>query len=149
MQRIILIVFALWATTFAAMAQTTTTTHYTQYLTTADFKANIFDYSQGGEWKYKGDKPCIIDFYATWCGPCRALAPTLETLAQEYQDKLTIYKVDTDKERELAAVFGIRSIPSLLFIPVGNQPQMSQGALPREALVQIINSVLLGASTQQ
>lgn len=149
MQRIIHIVIALFAATFASTAQTTTTTHYTQYLTTADFKAKIFDYSQGGEWKYKGEKPCIIDFYATWCGPCRALAPTLETLAQEYQDKLTIYKVDTDKERELAAVFGIRSIPSLLFIPVGNQPQMSQGALPRETLVQIINSVLLGASTQQ
>lgn len=146
MKRVLALVISLAAVVSTAFAQSTSQTeeiHYTKYLTTADFKSNIFDYTQGGEWKYKGTQPCIVDFYATWCGPCRALAPTLERIAQEYDGKLTIYKVDTDKERELAAVFGIRSIPSLLFIPVGAQPQMSQGALPYEALIQIIKSVLL------
>ena len=95
------------------------------------------------DWTYLGDKPCIIDFYADWCGPCKMVAPILEELAEEYKDDIYIYKVDTEAEQELAAAFGIRSIPSLLFCPMGEQPQMAQGALPKDGFKQAINEVLL------
>lgn len=95
------------------------------------------------EWKYLGDKPCLIDFYADWCGPCKMVAPILEELAGEYADDLYIYKVDTEAEQQLAAEFGIRSIPSLLFVPMEGQPQMAQGALPKDALKEAIGEVLL------
>lgn len=94
------------------------------------------------EWKYLGDRPAIIDFYATWCGPCKAMSPVLEEIAGEYDGKVYIYKVDVDSERELAAMFGIRSIPTLLFIPMGEQPQRVSGALPKSELKQIIGEVL-------
>lgn len=113
-------------------------------LTQADFLAKVADYqSNPQEWKYLGDKPAIIDFYADWCGPCKMIAPALEELAGEYSDKIYIYKVNTEKERELAAAFGIRSIPSLLFIPMGETPQMAQGALPKNELKRIIDEILL------
>ena len=99
------------------------------------------------EWKYLGDKPAIIDFYADWCGPCKMIAPVLEELANEYADDIYIYKVDTEKEKELAAVFGIRSIPSLLFVPMGEAPQMAQGALPKHAFKEAIETVLLKRET--
>lgn len=111
-------------------------------LTNETFKEKVFDYTQGQEWSYKGDTPAIIDFYADWCGPCKMVAPVLEELDQEYGDKLTIYKVDTEAQQELAAVFGIRSIPSLLFIPLGEQPQMAMGALPKPNMEQVIKEVL-------
>lgn len=95
------------------------------------------------EWKYLGDKPALIDFYATWCGPCKQVAPILEELAAEYGDRIVIYKVDTDKERDLAAAFGIRSIPSLLFVPMEGQPQMAQGAMSKTDFKKIIDDVLL------
>lgn len=95
------------------------------------------------EWKYLGDKPAIIDFYADWCGPCKVVAPILEELAGEYADDIYIYKVDTEAEQQLSAEFGIRSIPSLLFVPMEGQPQMAQGALPKDALKEAINEVLL------
>ncbi|MCL4134565.1 UNVERIFIED_CONTAM: hypothetical protein GTU68_064519, partial [Idotea baltica] len=94
------------------------------------------------EWKFEGDVPCIIDFYADWCGPCKAIAPVLEQLSEEYAGKINIYKVDTEKEQELSAAFAIRSIPSMLFCPAEGQPQMAQGALPKEQLEKIIEDVL-------
>lgn len=113
-------------------------------LTKADFISKVANYEASpNEWKYLGDKPALIDFYATWCGPCKAIAPVLEELAKEYGDSIYIYKINTEKEQELASVFGIRSIPSLLFIPMGEQPQMAQGAMPKEALKKAIDEVLL------
>ncbi len=113
------------------------------HLTAAEFKTKVFNYEKNKEWKYEGDKPCIIDFYADWCGPCKRVAPILEDLAKEYDGKIIVYKINTEKERELASAFGIRSIPSLLFVPVKGQPQMAQGALPKEQFVKVINEFLL------
>lgn len=111
-------------------------------LTTEKFKSDIFDYTTQKEWKYQGDKPAIIDFYADWCGPCKMVAPILEELSDEYPD-LVIYKVDTEVEQELSAVFQIRSIPSMLFIPMDKQPMMQAGALPKHSLEEIIKKELL------
>ncbi len=113
------------------------------HLTLETFKTKVFDFEKNQEWKFEGDKPCIIDFYADWCGPCKMVAPVLEDLSKEYAGKVDIYKVDTEKEQELATLFGIRSIPSILFVPMNSQPQMAAGALPKNAFVQAINEVLL------
>ncbi len=116
----------------------------TIHLTKADFLKKVANYEANPkEWKYLGDKPCIIDFYATWCGPCKTIAPILEELAKEYDGQIYVYKIDTDEEQELAAAFGIQSIPSLLFCPVDGQPQMAQGAMPKEGFKQAIEEVLL------
>ena len=116
----------------------------TKELTKADFLSKVYNYEKNpNEWKYEGDKPAIVDFYASWCGPCKMLAPTLEALAEEYDGKVVIYKVNTENEQELASVFGIRSIPTMLFIPVSGQPQMAQGAMAKADLKQIIDDVLL------
>ncbi|MDL2227775.1 thioredoxin [Odoribacter sp. OttesenSCG-928-L07] len=113
-------------------------------LTQKDFLTKIANYQNNSqEWKYLGDKPAIIDFYADWCGPCKMIAPILEELAEEYGDKIYVYKVNTEKERELATAFGIRSIPTLLFIPMGETPQIAQGALPKNELKRIIDEILL------
>ena len=112
-------------------------------LTAEQFRNEIFDYTTEKEWKYKGDKPSIIDFYADWCGPCKMVAPILEELSDDYKDKVTIYKVDTEVERELSSVFQIRSIPSMLFIPTDKQPMMQAGALPKDALKNVIEKELL------
>lgn len=113
-------------------------------LTKAEFLTKVANYEENPqEWTYLGDKPCIIDFYADWCGPCKMVAPILEELAEEYKDEIYIYKVDTEAEQELAAAFGIRSIPSILFCPMGEQPQMAQGALPKDGFKQAIDEVLL------
>jgi len=114
----------------------------TEHLTKQDFFEKVFNYEENEEWKYEGDLPCIIDFWADWCAPCRAVAPVLEELSEEYAGKLKVYKVDTESEQELAAAFGIRSIPSLLFIPAEGKPQMATGALPKETFVQAIEDVL-------
>ena len=111
-------------------------------LTTQKFKEDIFDYTAEKEWNYKGDKPAIIDFYADWCGPCKMVAPILEELSNENTDVI-IYKVDTEVEQELSAVFQIRSIPSILFIPKDRQPMMQAGALPKNALQEIIDKELV------
>ncbi|HBH21902.1 MAG TPA: thioredoxin [Cytophagales bacterium] len=116
----------------------------TEHLTKAEFLTKVFDYENNKEWKYQGDTPAIIDFYADWCGPCKMIAPVLEELAKEYDGKVKIYKIDTEAEQELAAVFGIRSIPSILFVPKEGQPQMAQGALPKPAMENAINDILLG-----
>ena len=114
----------------------------TEHLTKQDFLNKVFNYEQNQEWKYEGDKPCIIDFYADWCQPCKIVAPILEEISEEYKDKLNVYKVDTEQEQELAAVFGIRSIPSMLFVPMNDKPQMAVGALPKESLLQAMKEVL-------
>lgn len=113
-------------------------------LTKADFLKKVMDYDTNpNEWKYLGDKPAIIDFYASWCGPCKMVAPILEELAEEYDGQIYIYKVNTEEEQELAGLFGIRSIPSILFIPMGEQPQMATGAMPKSSFKEAIDKVLL------
>ncbi len=111
-------------------------------LTKENFKEKVFDFENNKEWAFAGDKPCIIDFYADWCAPCRALTPVMEELSKEYEGKVDIYKIDTEKEQELAGMFGIRSIPSILFVPKDGQPQMATGALPKETIEKAIKDVL-------
>ncbi|HRY99431.1 MAG TPA: thioredoxin [Bacteroidales bacterium] len=115
----------------------------TEYLTKETFFEKVFNYEKNQEWKFEGELPCIIDFYADWCGPCKMVAPILEELSEEYKGRINIYKVDTEAEQELAAAFGIRSIPSLLFCPKDDQPQMAMGALPKQTFKQVIEDVLL------
>ncbi|MEN8203908.1 MAG: thioredoxin [Bacteroidota bacterium] len=113
-----------------------------EHLTNETFKEKIFNYENSKEWKFEGETPAIIDFYADWCSPCKIIAPILEELKEEYGDKLDIFKVNTEEQRELSSVFGIQSIPSLLFIPKEGQPQMAMGALPKETFKQAISEVL-------
>ena len=113
-----------------------------EHLTKETFLQKVFDYENNKEWKYQGDLPSIIDFYADWCGPCKMVSPVLEELAREYEGKLVVYKVDTDAEPELAQAFGIVSIPTLIFAPVDGEPRMAQGALPKEILKNVVKDVL-------
>lgn len=113
-----------------------------KHLTKQEFLEKVYNYEQNKEWKFEGDKPALIDFYADWCGPCKMIAPIIEELAEEYKGQIDIYKVDTEKEQELAAAFGIRSIPSLLFIPLNEKPQMAMGALGKAHLEQSFKDVL-------
>ena len=115
----------------------------TKQLTSQAFKENIFDYTAEKEWKYKGIRPALIDFYADWCAPCQMVAPVLEELSEEYKDKIDIYKVDTEAEEELSAVFGIQSIPTFLFIPMEGLPMMQPGALPKNIFKKAIEEQLL------
>ena len=115
----------------------------TEHLTKETFLKKVFDYENNKEWNFEGDLPCIIDFYADWCGPCKMVSPILEELSEEYKGKINVFKIDTESEQELAAAFGIRSIPSILFCPKDDQPQMAQGALPKDALKDAIENVLL------
>ncbi len=114
-----------------------------EHLTKQTFLEKVFNYEANKEWKFEGKLPCVIDFYADWCQPCKIVAPILEELAVEFDGKINIYKVNTEQEVDLASAFGIRSIPSMLFCPAEGQPQMAVGALPKETLVQAINDVLL------
>ena len=114
-----------------------------EHLTKQTFLEKVFNYEQNQEWKFEGTSPCLIDFYADWCGPCKMVAPILEELDKEYKGKINIYKIDTEAEQELAGAFGIRSIPSLLFVPMEGQPQMVLGALPKSQLKQAIDDILL------
>jgi len=113
-----------------------------EHLTSETFKNKVFDFEINKEWKFEGPLPALVDFYADWCGPCKMVAPVLEELAGEYSGKLDIYKVNTEEQRELASLFGIQSIPSLLFIPKDGQPQMATGALPKDSLKQAFKDVL-------
>lgn len=122
----------------------TTTVMKPIHLTKAEFLKKVVDYEGNPtEWKYLGEKPAIIDFYASWCGPCKRVAPILDELAAEYGDKIDIYKIDAEQEQELAAAFGIRSIPTLLFVPMEGKPQMVQGAIGKADFEKIIQEVLL------
>ena len=114
----------------------------TEHLTVDTFKEKVFNFEENKEWKFEGEKPCLIDFYADWCGPCKMVAPILEELSEEYDGKLNIYKVNTEEQKELSAVFGIQSIPSLLFVPKDGQPQMAMGALPKDTLEKAFKDVL-------
>jgi thioredoxin 1 len=113
-----------------------------EHLTKDKFMEKVFNYEKNSEWKYEGDLPAIIDFYADWCGPCKMVAPILEEISEEYKDKLHVYKVNTDEEQELAGAFGIQSIPSILFIPMEDRPQMAAGALPKPTLLQAMKEIL-------
>lgn len=113
------------------------------HLTKETFKEKVMDYENNKEWVYRGDRPAVIDFYADWCAPCKKVAPIMEDLAKEYDGKVDIYKIDTEDQKELAAIFGIKSIPSVLFIPMEGKPQMTRGALPKNNYVSIVNEFLL------
>jgi thioredoxin len=117
-----------------------------EHLTKDTFLEKVFNFEQNQEWKFEGALPCLIDFYADWCGPCKMVAPILEELAKEFEGKINIYKVNTEVEQDLAAAFGIQSIPSLLFCPKEGKPQMAMGALPKQAMTDAINEVLLASN---
>lgn len=112
------------------------------YITTQQFKDSVFDYVHEKEWKYKGYLPCVIDFYTTWCGPCKRLAPIMEELSEQYAGKVQFYKADTEQERELAYVFQISSIPQVLYIPKSGQPILLKGLYPKEEIIKIIDEHL-------
>ena len=120
-------------------------------MTTQDFKDKVFNYETEQDWKYQGQLPAIIDFYADWCGPCKMVAPVLEELSEEYAGKIVVYKVDTDAEQELSAVFGIQSIPTILFIGADGEPMMQPGALPKHILKKVIEEKMLvnGSETKE
>jgi thioredoxin len=122
----------------------TATKGKTENLTAQTFKLKVMDYEKNPQaWVFEGDKPAIVDFYADWCRPCRMIAPILEELAVEYDGKINVYKVDTEAQRELASVFGIQSLPTVLFIPMQGKPSMQKGALSKEAYKQIIDDFML------
>jgi len=108
----------------------------------AGFAEKVFDFKNSKQWSYKGDRPAIIDFYATWCGPCKRLAPMLVEIQKEYGEKIQIYKVDAEKNRELAAAFGVTAYPTMLFIPMGADPAGAKGLLPKEEIERIIETFL-------
>jgi len=119
-----------------------------EHLTEQAFLQKVFDYKKNSEWKFEGERPCVIDFWAPWCGPCRVVGPVIEELSNEYAGKVDFYKVNTDEEQQLAGAFGIRSIPSLLFVPMTGQPKMAVGALPKEMLKKAVEKELLGTPVQ-
>ena len=121
-----------------------------EHLTVATFKEKVFNYEKNPDkWVFEGDKPCMIDFYADWCRPCKLIAPIIDELAEEYKGQINVYKVNTEQQRELSSVFGVRSIPTVLFIPMEGKPQMSQGALPKESFKTAIDEFLLGKKKDQ
>ncbi len=115
----------------------------TEVLTKEKFLTKVFDYENNQEWKFNGELPAVVDFWAPWCGPCKFLSPIIDELSEELKGQVNFYKVNTDEEQELAGAFGIRSIPSLLFIPIEGKPMMAAGALPKNELVKVINENLL------
>ncbi len=117
-----------------------------EHLTKEAFLNKVFNYEKNKEWKFEGNIPAVIDFWAPWCGPCRMVGPVIDELSKEFAGKVNFYKVNTDEEQELAGAFGIRSIPSLLFVPMAGQPKMAVGALPKEAMKQAIQEDLLAVA---
>ncbi|MEG1685780.1 MAG: thioredoxin domain-containing protein [Bacteroides sp.] len=125
-------------------AQTTDKVGEVVQMTNDMFITKVFDYTKGKEWNYLGQKPAIIDFYADWCGPCRRVAPIMKDIAGEYADQIVVYKVDTDKEKELAGAMGIQSLPTIVFIPLKGQPQIIMGAADKATFKNAVEQVLLG-----
>lgn len=113
------------------------------HLTRAQFLTKVFDYTKNKQWKYQGTTPCIVDFYASWCGPCKMVAPILEELSKEYDGKIIIYKVDTQVEQQLAGELGIQSIPTIIYCPLKGEPKTTMGAQSKAAFVDIIKNTLL------
>ncbi len=114
----------------------------TEHLTKDTFVTKVFDYEKNSEWKFAGDTPAIVDFWAEWCGPCKMVSPVLDEIAKEYDGKLNVYKVNVDEEVDVASVFGIQSIPSLLFIPLNEKPRLAVGALPKANILKLVKDVL-------
>lgn len=112
-----------------------------EHLTLQSFKEKVFDIQSGGEWKFAGTRPCIIDFYAIWCGPCKMLSPILEQVAEKYAGKVDVYKIDTDQEAELSAAFGIQTVPTILFVPLNGKPVGAKGVMPKESFDKAIEQV--------
>lgn len=111
-------------------------------LTLESFKEKIMDFETNkDDWKFEGEKPVILKFSATWCQPCKTLTPILEEISNEYKDKLDVYEIDVEEQQELASMFGIRSVPSMLFVPLNDGPQMTNGVLPKEKIVEVINDI--------
>ena len=135
---ILLLSFCFWVAQVSAQNSEGKPIH----LTTSEFKQLVYNFEANKNWKYEGKVPAIVDFYASWCGPCRKLAPIIEEIAKEYSGKVIVYKVDTDAEQMLSSSLGISSLPTLLFIPLIGQPQASLGLLPKETIVKAINDVL-------
>ncbi len=147
MKKTVIVALISAITAFSLFAKEPVKTVKPIVMDTKMFKELVFDYDNNPtEWKYQGDKPAIIDFWAAWCAPCKKLSPILDELAVEYGEEIVIYKINVDEEKELAAAFGIRSIPTILFIPVNDKPQVAQGALPKDALRKVIDSFLLNKS---
>lgn len=117
-----------------------------EHLTKELFLSKVFNYEKNKEWKFEGDLPAVIDFWAPWCGPCRMVGPVIDELSKEYSGKVNFYKLNTDEEQEVAGAFGIRSIPSILFVPMKGQPRMAVGALPKEALKEAVEKELLAVA---
>jgi thioredoxin 1 len=115
----------------------------TENLTAESFKEKVYDYTKGEKWDYKGELPCIIDFYADWCGPCKMVAPILDEISEEYKGKINIYKINTETEQELASAFQIMSIPTILFVAPGEEPQGIRGALPKAKFEELIKKWLI------
>jgi len=114
----------------------------TEHLNKETFAEKVFDYEKNNDWKFAGDVPAIVDFWAEWCGPCKMISPALEEISREYEGKLKVYKVNVDEEVDVASAFGIQSIPSLLFIPMNEKPRMAAGAIPKAGLVKMVKEVL-------
>ena len=145
MKQTILIIATLVVSLWACDTQAQTVIE----LNRQQFLDKVWNYETSPEaWKYQGTLPCVIDFSAKWCGPCRKMEPILENLALKYRDRIIIYKVDVDKEKELAALFGVSSIPAFLFCPINGEPQGTMGAYPAEEFEKIIRQVLLGEKTE-
>lgn len=143
MKRTVLLLTFFLTTVFGFSCSAQSPTHV-KYLSTKDFLEKVYDYKKNDKWKYQGKLPCLIDFYATWCGPCKMLAPVMEELAAKYEGQVIFYKVDVDKEKELSGAFGIQSIPTLLFVPLNGDPALNAGVLPKATLDGYIKSFILG-----
>jgi thioredoxin len=115
----------------------------TIHLTEDEFAQQVFDFRKGGNWKYKGDKPCMVDFYADWCGPCRSIAPFMEEFAKTYKDRIYIYKINTDYAQDLSMYFSINAIPAVMFCPMKGEYKMVVGSIPKEEYMSKIESILL------
>lgn len=136
-------IFATLALLFATSSFVAAQNSMVKHINQEEFRAQICDFVNSSTWQYKGKKPCVIDFYATWCGPCRTISPFLDNLSVKYKDQIDVYKIDVDKNKELAQAFGATSIPLLIFVPVNGDPQANRGALPEAELENAIKTVLL------